>query len=544
VTEQSTSPTWRLLEAGVLRDGDRPAVTFAASGTWTRRSLLELAQRVGDGLQNLGVSEGDRVAVMLGNRVELVATWLACLRIGAIFVPLNTGMRGPILEHMLRVAGPVVLIDEPSVRSTARAALDKAVPSARPIHVDPDGDESIADFAVGWEQLSAQPTGCARPVPHEAGRAAYILFTSGTTGPSKGVAWAEETALALTAGADRVAEYGEADIGYVSLPLFHANGLFVSLLPALVAGAHTFVDERFSLSSFWTRVRETEATVTSLLGIMEPLLLSQQPSTRDRDHQLRRALLVPAPRDRTVFHDRFGAEVRTFYALTDVGMPIAGVSRDGSDAMPAGSCGRALPEWECAVVDQHDTPVAPGIAGQLVVRPHRPWTTALEYWQDADATVRAWRNLWLHTGDLMTVDEAGWFYFKDRAKDAIRRSGENVSSYEVESVLAMHPDVAESAVYGVASDLAEDEVMACVVLRATSRVTAQELAAHCREQLPYFAVPRYIELSASLPRTESQKIRKDLLRNSGVTDTTHDMGRTTRDMVKVSADTDARASAS
>lgn len=519
---------WDRLEVLAREAPDRAAITFGSAPALSRREVLDAAMAAACGLARRGVGPGDRVVVMVGNRPEYVSTWLACLRLGATLVPLNTGMRGDILRHMLATCDPGVVVVEAPLRAQLYPELAATCPAALCVVV---GAGSLGEGEVDWEDV--QVGGLVTAHRGEPDAVAVVLFTSGTTGRSKGVEWTAHTALGLAKGAHAVTRYEEGDTGYVTLPLFHANGLFVSLLPALLVGAHTVVDERFSARTFWPRVREVRATVTSLLGIMAPLLMSAEPVSGDRDHVLRRALVVPAPVQRAEFEARFGTAVQTFYALSDVGMPVGVLS---GDTFPDGACGRELPDWECRLVDRHDRPVGRGEAGELVVRPRAPWIAASGYRGDPAATVAAWRNLWFHTGDLMTRDDDGWYYFRDRTKDAIRRSGENVSSFEVESVIETHSGVAESAVFAVASDLAEDEVMA-VVVPGRAGLTADEVAAHCRRRLPHFAVPRYVELVAELPRTASQKIRKADLRRRGITALTVDVGRTTRrgDVVRAPA---------
>lgn len=524
--QQSEPRVWSRVQELANNEPTRPSVTFLGDRTYTRNDLCKLVERVAGGLGTLGVCPGDRVATMLGNRIEQVATWLACLRLGVVMVPLNVSMQGAILEHMLSKTAPVLLVVEADLLEQAHQALP-AAPSCRTVVVCDLGDqvavEGLPEHRL-WDAVLRQ----AGPVAEAlAGgmNPSSILFTSGTTGPSKGVIWSENTALALARGAQLVAGYREEDISYVTLPLFHANGLFISLLPALMVGAHTVVDVRFSVSRFWTQVRETGATVTSMLGIMAPLLTAQEPSAADRSHALTRVLCVPAPADRTRFEQRYGVPVRTFYALTDAGMPI-GVTK-GLD-YPLGSCGQEMPDWQCELVDAEDRPVPCDTVGELVLRPRVAWSGSLGYWDDDRATIRTWQNLWFHTGDLMLRDAAGWFRFSDRTKDAIRRSGENVSSFEVERVLEEHPLVAEAAVFAVPSDLAEDEVMACVVLADQAEITARDLGVYCRPRLPYFAVPRFLEICQQLPKTPTQKVQKDLLRKRGRTSQTVDLGVTRR----------------
>jgi crotonobetaine/carnitine-CoA ligase len=260
---------------------------------------------------------------------------------------------------------------------------------------------------------------------------------------------------------------------------------------------------------------------------MAPILWRQEPSHWEQAHKLRLGLVIPAPLDHyEEFEARFKIKCTELYGLTDANLPLGvphGENRPGS-------CGVPVPGWECRLVDDYDEEVEPGEPGQLVVRPTRPWVGQLGYWRMPEATVAAWQNLWFHTGDLMRQDEDGWFYFLDRSKDAIRRSGENISSYEVEQVLLSHPAVFEAAVYAVRAELAEDEVMAAVVLEPGKETTPEEILKWCEPKLAYFAVPRYLDIRTSIPKTQTEKVQKQILRNEGVTPTAYDRGPSGRRM--------------
>ncbi|HEV2369478.1 MAG TPA: AMP-binding protein, partial [Acidimicrobiales bacterium] len=290
----------------------------------------------------------------------------------------------------------------------------------------------------------------------------------------------------------------------------------LTFFAAVLSGAHAVIGRHFSATRFWMDAHDHGATVISLMGSMAPILWKQDPSALDRDHRVRLAVVAPTPKYVTEFEARFGLRCTEMYGLTDVGLPLgipAGARRPGS-------CGRPTPPWQCAIVDDEDNVLPVGEVGELVLRPRRPWAGSLGYWEMPEATVEANRNLWFHTGDRMRSDEEGWFYFVDRKKDAIRRSGENISSFEVEQVILGHPAVAEVAVYPVPSDLAEDEVMAALVLHPGAELDLEQLLAYCGQMLPPFALPRFVDVLAALPKTETQKVQKEALRQSGVTPTT------------------------
>jgi crotonobetaine/carnitine-CoA ligase len=345
-----------------------------------------------------------------------------------------------------------------------------------------------------------------------------ILYTSGTTGPSKGVCcphaqffwWGVNTSHLLGIGAD--------DILCTTLPLFHTNALN-TFFQALIAGATAVFESRFSVSAFWTTLAERRATVTYLLGAMVPILLSREARPEERAHRTRIALAPGVPGH---FHAEFAR--RTGIALLDgygstetnfvIGAPIA-------DQKP-GTMGRLFEGFAARVVDAEDNEVPDGAAGELVLRAEAPFAFATGYFGTPEKTVEGWRNLWFHTGDRVICEPDGYFKFVDRLKDAIRRRGENISSFEVEQVLLSHPDIATAAAYPVRSELAEDEVMAAIVRQPGSALDEVAVVRFCEQRMPYFAVPRFLEFVDTLPATENGKIQKYKLRERGISDRTWD----------------------
>jgi crotonobetaine/carnitine-CoA ligase len=475
------------------------------------------------GLAALNGTTGDRVAIMCGNRVEFLWAFFGASIGGLIPVPLNIALRGDILTHMLADASPVAIICERDVVDDIRKSADDAKCTAHVIVVGEHGAKDPREGIALTEMMSA---GRGAMTNQSFSDLALINYTSGTTGRSKGVMISHRMAVGFADAPAWALGCTPEDIAFSPLPLFHVNGLFTTLLSSFRAGGHAAIAPRFSATSYWDQVRESQATLLSMLGSMAAILWNRPPSDMDRDHSVRAAVVVPAPPADYYegFVTRFGFPLTELYGLTDAGVPI-GVPP--GEIRPTGYCGKAHPDWECRVVDELDRTVASGTRGQLVVRPHRPYLTQLGYWNRPDATVESWRNLWFHTGDIFEQREDGWFRFIDRLKDSIRRFGENVSAFEVERVISTHPAVQDVAVYAVPSELAEDEIMAAVTV-AGSGLTASDLSSFCVARLPYFAVPRYIEIMNDLPRTETAKITKADLRARGVTPTTVDCGRPKR----------------
>ena len=349
-----------------------------------------------------------------------------------------------------------------------------------------------------------------------------ITYTSGTTGLSKGTMYSQSMAIHFSDGMDWMFGYTERDVAYSCLPLYHANAVMNALLPALRKGAKTVFAPRFSASEFWSDIKEHGATATALLGSMVPIILSQPPSDADAQNSLRIAQAVPVPDEHFhTFQDRFGLKLFSMYGMSDIG-PLVGVPHD-VDGRP-GKAGIAHADWELLVVDDDGSPVPDGQVGEMLARPKKFNIMQMGYWRNPEATLEAWRDLWFHTGDYVRRDVDGWFEFVDRKKDALRRFGENISSFEVEMALLKHAAIEEAAVYAVPAEMSEDEVMTSIILKAGYANVAADLLAHCEKELPYFAVPRYYRVIDKMEKTPTEKIRKDLLRKIGVDDTTWDAG--------------------
>ncbi|MEN3341970.1 MAG: carnitine-CoA ligase [Actinomycetota bacterium] len=512
--EQRTLPT--LLELAAARWGDRQLVREVSGGSGrTFAAMRDRAAGYAGRLAEQGIAAGDRVAVTSENRVELLDLWLGCAWLGAVLVPVNTALRGPQLAHVLGDSDARLLVAEQE-QLGALAGLEAPPPALERLWVL--GEASEPPHGLRAESFPA-PGDAVPPHPTGPGDPCLILYTSGTTGPSKGVLcphaqwywWAVKTGGILGVG--------DEDVLYTCLPLFHTNALN-TFVQALTAGATFCPGPRFSARTFWQRLAESQATVTYLLGAMVHILSKRPPDAFERSHRTRIALApaTPAPLLEP-FRERFGIELVDAWGSTETNVVMAAAPGTGA---PPGSLGTVVDGFEARVVDEHDEELPAGVPGELVVRSDHAFAFASGYHGLPEQTVEAWRNLWFHTGDRVVRDEGGYFHFVDRLKDSIRRRGENISSFEVESVLVSHPDVAAAAVVPVPSELGEDEVLACVVLREGSRVAAADLLGFCEPRLAYFAVPRYVELLDELPLTASGKVEKHRLRTRGVSATTWD----------------------
>jgi crotonobetaine/carnitine-CoA ligase len=455
---------------------------------------------------------------MCGNRLELLLTVLGCGWLGAVAVPINTASRGAQLEHIMANCGARLLVVERELVPVV-ARLDRTRIALETLWLVGEGEGTTQDEPHPFAATPfPQPRDGAPPHPVEPGDTFAILYTSGTTGLSKGVCCPHAQYFWWAVYTGGLLGVGEGDVLMTTLPLFHTNALN-AFFQALLNGASLVAESRFSASQFFARLAEEKATVTYLLGAMVPMLLAQKPSDAEKSHRARIALspAVPAHFHRQ-FVERFGIALVDGYGSTETNC-VMGVL--ASEQRP-GTMGRLLPGFAARVVDNHDNEVADGEAGELTLRADEPFAFATGYFGMPEKTVEAWRNLWFHTGDRVIREPTGYYRFVDRMKDAIRRRGENISSYEVEQVLISHPAVANAAVFPVRSELAEDEVMAAIVLRTGAQIEPTALLDFCQPLMPYFAVPRFVEFVETLPATESGKVTKYKLRERGVTAATWD----------------------
>jgi crotonobetaine/carnitine-CoA ligase len=464
-----------------------------------------------------GVSRGDRIAVMSENRLEMLQLFLGCAWAGATFVPLNTGSKGAQLEHILHDAEPKVLVLESSL--SQRMDTFQRVPDSIQQFWSIDRID-VSDWPHHAPILPMpQPEGTACPQAVAPEDPLAILYTSGTTGPSKGVICphAQFTYWGETVGKSFL-QLTPSDALYTCLPAFHTNALN-AFVQALVCGASFTLGPRFSASRFWERLTTSNATVTYLLGAMVSILMARSATTFDRAHNVSRALAPATPAELwEPFKERFGIRIIEGHGMTETNAVIG--PRNGEQR--PGFMGRIMEGFHARVVDERGVDVPPETAGELLVSSDEPLAFASGYWRNEDATQSSWLDGWFRTGDRVIVDIDGYFRFLDRTKDAIRRRGENVSAWEVEQVLLLHPSVATAAVIGVPSALGEEDVMACVVARDGEYPDPRELVLFSSARLAYFAVPRYIEYFAELPLTESGKVMKYALRERGVTSSTWD----------------------
>jgi len=524
-TPHFTPSDWTLPKVLAAQAGQRPDAPFLS---WTDEgepltfgAMDRLTWRLARGLQNQGVGKGDYVALFLPNCAEFVPLWFAVVKLGAVEVPIAESSKGGFLDHLLSVAPPKLILTTVALaeRITGAAAtadlpvvlVDGAPGDRRPgvmIYEDLlDPVETPLEIEVAPSDLAA------------------VLFTSGTTGPSKGVLMTHSQFYFVAEQGVQLTGLTPDDVYMTGFPLIHGNAQFLTVYPSLIAGAQVVLYPRFSASDWSSRVRRSGATVTNTIGATMSFICAQPPRPDEGNNRLRCVYAAPLSPDlASQFTARFGVNnyVNAF-GQTEISLPF--MTPPGTSA-PANAMGVLVDQWfEVMLADpETDLPVADGAVGELLIRPKAPNIICSGYSRMPEKSLEAQRNLWFHTGDAMRRDANGWFYFADRVKDALRRRGENISSFEVESVVRSFPDVAECAVIGVPADEAggENEVMAFIVLRDGAHLQPEALIAWCDERMPYFMVPRYLEAIAVLPQTPSEKVQKAKLRERGVTAATWD----------------------
>lgn len=464
----------------------------------------------------LGVTSGHHVLVMLPNSIESVCAWFGLNLLNAVEVPVHLDYQGSMLAHLVRTSHPTVVVcnsdyverftDFPEELGGVLAFVVADADTA------PDVAEKLPcrvvtrdEFFRAGGRATADDSVVVEAARHDL---STILFTSGTTGLSKAVQIPHAQLIAAAQGAFPIELYDEADVYYSPLPLYHTAAKAI-LAGMLIANAAVVICDRFTITSFWEHVDRYECTATCLMGAMVHFLMGQPVQDSDRQHPMRKILMIPLVNNVEEAKQRFNWQVATIYNQTEISVPIVS---DGWNISDPSSCGRLRPGFEARIVDDFDNEVPDGEIGELVIRADDPWTLMAGYYQMPEKTVETWRNLWLHTGDGFRRDEAGNYYFVDRFKDVIRRRGENISSFEVEQAVREHPAVLECAAVAVPSEFNEDEVKIVVVLKDGQRLEPDALYEFLVPQMPRFMLPRYIEFAAELPKTPTQKIRKTALR--------------------------------
>ena len=490
----------------------------------TLRELDHESDLIARGLRGLGVKKGDTVVTILDNNHEAIYLWFAINKLGAISVPVNTAYKGEFLRHQVADAGAAVVVAEADYAERV-LAIEEGLPNLKALvskGTKPQSSTSklqllaLDDLKVdGGERIEEALS------PSDL---SMLIYTGGTTGPSKGCMISHNYACNIARQSIDAAQRDHSTVYWTPLPLFHMNAVATGVLAQMMVGGKCVIYPRFSVSNFWPDVERSGANLVSLLGSMIPMLATAPEIDAMKRCYGQVKVLQAAPftdEQKEIFKTRFGVEhtLTPGYGLTEVAMVV--YNKIGQSSSPDSS-GYRIDQYDVRIVDDDGNEVPDGESGEVIVRPLQPDIMFQGYWRRAEDTMKVMKDLWFHSGDIGKFDEQGCFFFVDRKKDYMRRRGENISSFELESTFRGHPDIVDLAVHAVPSEVGEDDVKVSLILQEGSTLTEEQLCIWAIDRLPYFAVPRYIEFRKELPRSPVGRVLKYMLRDEGVTPSTWD----------------------
>lgn len=516
----------RVVEEAAQKNGDRSFLLFRDQKI-SFREVNDNANRVAQGLLKLGVKKGDKVVIIMPNCPEIIYLWFGIAKMGGIEVPLNTAHRGETLKYMISNAEAETIIIAKSLLDHVRFIEEGLDKIKRVVVLFSDQEDRKIEPPLRFETLPFDKLMDSPPAPPgvevKFSDPLSIIYTSGTTGLSKGAVISHNAQILYARDLIPYLTYTADDIVYSCLPLFHVNAKYLTCLELMMVGGRYAIGERFSATGFWDEIRRYNATAFHFLGGITSILYKQPEKKDDADNPVRIAWGAPIPANiYREFEKRFNLRFNSqYFGMTETGMVI----RASYDSPHITSCGKNTEGYDVRLLNDEGCEVGPHEIGEICIRPLRPYSLMSEYYNRPDATVDAMRNYWFHTGDLAKRDEKGYFYFMDRTKDALRRRGENISSFEIERVILSYPDVGECAVVDVPSELGgvgEGEVKAVLVLKQGVSLKPEDLIAYCEPRMAYFMVPRYLDFKDSLPKTPTERVEKYKLRAEGITKNTWD----------------------
>ena len=484
----------------------------------TFAELNEGINKAANGFLSLGIKKGDKVAIMLNNCVEFLYSWFGLNKIGAIEVPINVALKGEGLIYQIIQSDCVGLVADTVFLDRLNPVSDNLETLDHVVFLNNSDETSLVKWKGVkslWFDNLMDHSSTAPDIEVNFDDMASILYTSGTTGRSKGVEMSHSYWYDIWSESVKYSRYTEDDVLYTGLPFFHGNAQGITIGPAILADAKAVIVERFSASSLLEDCRRWGCTEANYIGGIIPIMMKQSPSESDGNNPLRLMVGAAAPVD--IWHDfeaRFNTKLLEVYGMTECYCCLV----VPYDEPRPGSCGKPITGWKVKLVDEHDNEVAPGELGEFVAQPQRNFVGTSGYYKQSEATLEFVKNFWMHTGDLGRRDEDGYFYFVDRKKQALRRRGENISSFEVESVINSNPAVLESCVVGVPSDVGEEDVKTVVILKEGQQLSAEELIEWCESRMAYFAIPRYVAFRNELPKTPSERVEKYKIKVEGVTE--------------------------
>ncbi len=520
-----------VLREQAKRFGQKPFLQFGYKKPLSFYQTNRLSNRIANALAGIDVKKADKVAVYMPNSDDYVITWFGILKIGAVMVPINTAYKMNFLEYIIDSSDAEVLF-------IAEEYLDRMPPIAKNLSKlrqvivwTRSGGEKFKRHGYKSRNITSYnefiESGSQKEPKVEITFMDYarLMYTSGTTGRSKGVMRPSAADYSSARNYAEIMDVGENDVCFTCLPLFHSNAMVMTVYPALIKGAKAVVEEKYSSSRFWKWMVDYKVTKFNTVGTMSYFLWNTPAVPEEKQHKVKLVLGSPAPHDMIEeFMERFSIKFMEGYGLTEIGQCTW--MRPG-EPFRVGSCGKEAPNYEIKVADpETDEEVPRGEIGQIIVRPRIPNVMLHYYHKMPEKTVEDFRNFWFHTGDAGRMDEQGYIYFVDRVKDYIRRRGENISSFEVEKIVNSHSSIEESAAIGIKSEAgkyAEDELMILVIPKQGKIIDPEQLMDYLQPRMPYFMIPRFIRLVDSFPKTGTQRTQKNKLREQGITKDTWDM---------------------
>jgi crotonobetaine/carnitine-CoA ligase len=494
------------------RIGDKTFLEFENSN-WTFSEVNSKSLAVAKGLLTLNVKSQSGVLVMLPNCPEMIFSWFGCAMIRAVNIPINPYLMGDILARPFIDSQAEIIIIHADFLKVLNTLPENVISTIKNIVIVGGGCNQIFESSAQiihfdeWiEDAKLQP---AFTLEGNYQDIQTIFYTSGTTGPAKGVQTTNAHQFSAAIGLIRVVGLTQEDVLFTPFPLFHGFAARLGVLPCLLVGATVKVAPKFSAENYWRQVVKAKATVGHSLFSTPRALLEQAPNEYEKKHQLRVMFNSHYSKE---FEERFKVPLVEGFSMTETGF----VLYSNWEQRKIGSSGKVHEDWEAKLVDEYDQDMPIGEVGELVVRPKLPFIMMLGYLNQPESTVKAFKNLWFHTGDMMKRDDEGYYYFVDRAKERIRRKGENISSFDIEQIINDHSGVNECVALPLPNGKEDD--IRLIIVRSDQSLAEQELADWIKEKLPKLMWPSYIEFVEALPYTPTFKVEKLKLMRQGLTE--------------------------
>ena len=504
---------------------------FSYDKALTFSEVNKLANQIANSLNKLGIRKTDKVSVYMPNSLEICLAWFGILKNGSVMVPINTAYVMDFLQYIIESSdSKIIIIAEEYLERLAN--IQDRIPNIEKVIVwtrnNKDSFESNGyskTQLISWNDFVSKGSDNEPEVEITHMDHARLMYTSGTTGKSKGVVRPCAADYSSAQNYSSIMDLTSDDTVFTCLPLFHSNAMVMGVYPAMISGCKVIVEEKYSASKFWKWMKDFEITKFNLVGVMSYFMWNAPVVPEEKQHKVKLVLGSPAPHDIIEeFMERFNILFTEGYGLTEVGQCT--FTRP-NEPFRVGSCGKESPGYEIKIVNPDtDEELPRNTPGELVLRPRIPNICLHYYYKMPEKTVSDFRNLWFHTGDLCRMDEDGYIFFMDRVKDYIRRRGENISSFEVENLISTHPSIEESAAIAVKLDEqgrhSEDELMIVIVLKENMTLDPKDLIEFLQPIMPKFMIPRFVRFRDSLPKTPTNRVQKVKLRDEGVTKDTWD----------------------